>query len=63
MPQFVALPSEGKRVVYLNVTAIRVLRDHPDEDGVVVEFDETHKVYLGRDQARPLLKLLRKDDG
>ena len=57
MAQFVAVPGESGRVQYINVALIRVMHDHPDEDGVILEFDADHKVYLDRTKAQPLLKL------
>ena len=34
---------------------IRAVHDHPDEDGVRVDFDEQHRIYLDRKRAAPYL--------
>ncbi|MDP6446989.1 MAG: hypothetical protein QGG36_10340 [Pirellulaceae bacterium] len=56
MASFAAIKGE-KGTIYVNLEAVRVLRDNPSEDGVIVEFDDDHKIYLGRDQAAPLIKI------
>jgi len=58
MAKFIAIPIEHGRVQYLNIERIRAIHDHPDEDGVRVDFDEQHRVYLDRTRAAPLLNLL-----
>jgi hypothetical protein len=58
MPQFIAIPAEDGQTHYLNVDLIRHVHDVPDEDSVRVEFDDKHRLYLGRDRAKELLELL-----
>ena len=59
MARFIAIPAENGRVQYLNVSLIRAVNDHPDEDGVRVDYDDQHRIYLDREKAGPLLKLVR----
>lgn len=60
MPKFLPIEIENDRVQYLNLELIRVVNDHPDEDGVRIDFDEHHRLYLDRERAEPLLRLLKK---
>lgn len=62
MPKFIGISAENDRTQYLNLELIRAIHDHPDEDGVRVDFDDQHKVYLDRTRAAPLLKLLGKGE-
>ena len=59
MTKFIAIPIENDRTQYLNIDRIRAVHDHPDEDGVRIDFDEQHRIYLDRKRAAPLLKLVR----
>ena len=59
MPRFIAIPAENERTHYLNLDLIRAVHDHPDEDGIRVDFDEQHRLYLDRERARPLLEAVR----
>ena len=61
MPRFITIDGEQGRKQYLNLDLIRAIHDHPDEDGVRVDFDDQHRVYLDRGRAAPLLKLLVKN--
>jgi len=38
---------------------VRAVYDDPDEDSVRIEFDDQHKIYLGRDRAVELVKALK----
>ena len=60
MAKFITIEGEQGRHQYLNVELIRAIHDNPDEDGVRVDFDEHHRVYLDRGRAAPLLRLLTK---
>ena len=62
MPKFISISAENDRTQYLNLELIRAIHDHPDEDGVRVDFDDEHKIYLDRTRAAPLLKLLGKSE-
>lgn len=59
MPKFIPIQLEGDQVQYLNLDRIRVVHDNPSEDGVRVDFDDQHRVYLDRQRAKVLLKLLQ----
>jgi hypothetical protein len=58
MPCFVQVLAEDGRSHYLNVDQIRTVEDRPDEQSVRVEFDANHRLYLDRQRAHELLKLL-----
>lgn len=58
MPNFIAISSQGGRTEYLNLDLVRAVFDNPSEDGVRIEFDEKHRVYLDRGQAKPLLEAI-----
>lgn len=60
MARFITIESEQGRRQFLNIELIRAIHDHPDEDGVRVDFDDQHKIYLDRGRAAPLLKLLAR---
>ena len=45
----------------MNLELVRAVFDNPSEEGVRVEFDEKHRVYLDRGQAKPLLDALSGD--
>ena len=62
MAKFIAIAIENDRTQYLNLERIRAVHDHPDEDGVRVDFDEHHRIYLDRKRAEPLLRLLQSKD-
>ena len=61
MPNFIAISSQGGRTEYLNLALVRAVFDNPSEEGVRVEFDEKHRVYLDRAQAKPLLDAISGD--
>ncbi|MCA9173618.1 MAG: hypothetical protein KDB14_03950 [Planctomycetales bacterium] len=60
MAKFIPIAIENDRIQYLNIELIRAIHDHPDEDGVRIDFDDQHRIYLDRGKAAPLLKLLTR---
>ena len=58
MPNYVKIPAEDGRAQYLNLDQIRIVEDHPDEQSVRVDFDAQHHIYLDRERAEALLKVL-----
>ena len=58
MPSFVRVSAEDGRSQYVNLDQIRTIEDHPDEQSVRVDFDSQHRVYLDRERAKDLIKLL-----
>lgn len=59
MSKFIKLEMENDRSLYINLEEVRAVYDHPDEDSVRIEFDDHHKIYLGRDRAVALVKALK----
>lgn len=60
MSQFVSISGEDNQKHYINIAQIRHVHDVPAEDSVRIEFDDNHRLYLGRDQAAELLGILGK---
>ena len=61
MSKYVVIPMEDHRRHYLNTDLIRAVLDQRDEDTVVIEFDQDHKIFLSRERAAPLLKWLKNE--